>query len=50
MKTKLNYLLVVLCFASIHVLAQEQKNEDHRKKLCNLFPVLHNYMPLHVKF
>ncbi|WP_440121399.1 T9SS type A sorting domain-containing protein [Tenacibaculum sp. Ill] len=33
MKTKFNYLLVVLCFACIHVQAQEQKNEDHRKKL-----------------
>ncbi|WP_428743078.1 hypothetical protein [Tenacibaculum sp.] len=49
MKTKFNYLLVVLCFACIHVQAQEQKNEDHRKKLCNFFPTLHNYTPLHVK-
>lgn len=47
MKTKLNYLLVVLCFASIYV--QAQKNEDYRKKRCNLFPTLHNYTPLHTK-
>ncbi|MDO6676485.1 hypothetical protein MK851_13625 [Tenacibaculum sp. 1B UA] len=49
MKTKLNYLLVVLCFASIYGQAQKQKNEDYIKKLCNLFPTLHNYTPIHTK-
>ncbi len=46
MKTKFNYLLVVLCFACIHIQAQEQKNEGHRKSYVTYFQrfiIIHLY-------